>query len=66
MRRELFVQHCLRIFGEDKLIDLIEKNKSDLIKKYGNDVIADLEVFDILIKHFSITEFKKYTNKKSN
>ena len=66
MRRELFVQHCLRIFGEDKLIDLIEKKKSDLIEKYGEDVSADLEVFDILIKYFSITEFKKYTNKKSN
>ena len=64
MRRELFVQHCLRIFGEDKLIDLIEKSKSNLIKKYGNDVIADLEVFEILIKHFSITEFKRYINKK--
>ena len=64
MRRELFVQHCLRIFGEDKLIDLIEKNKSNLIEKYGEDIIADLEVFDILIKYFSITEFKRYTNKK--
>ena len=66
MRRELFVQHCLRIFGEEKLIDLIEKKKPDLIEKYGNGITADLEVFEILIKHFSITEFKKYINKKSN
>lgn len=64
MKRELFVQHCLRIFGEDKLIDLIEKKKSDLIEKYGKDIIADLEVFEILIKYFSINEFKKYLNKK--
>lgn len=64
IRRQLFVHHCLQIFGEEKLIDLIEKNKADLVKKYGQNIDLDLEVFDILIKHFSIDEFKKYTNKR--
>ena len=58
-RREIFVQHCLRIFGEEKLIDLIEKNKPNLIKKYGNTINEDIEVFEILIKHFSINDLKR-------
>lgn len=64
IKRQLFVHHCLRIFGEEKLIDLIEKNKAELVKKYGEKIDQDLEIFDILIKHFSIHEFKKYANKR--
>lgn len=65
IRRELFVHHCLQIFGEEKLIDMIDKKKSDLVKKYGNDIDTDLEVFNILIDYFQIDEFKKF-KKKSN
>ena len=58
-RRLLFVHHCLRIFGEEKLIDLIEKNKTNLIKKYGNTIEEDIEVFEILIKYFSMDDLKR-------
>ena len=67
IRRQLFVDHCLRIFGEKKLIDLIEKKKTDLIKKYGEEINLDLEVFNMLIDYFHIYEFKKFKKKiKSN
>ena len=58
-RRLIFLQHSLRIFGEEKLIDLIEKDKPNLIEKYGNTIQEDIEVFNILIKHFSIDDLKR-------
>ena len=64
IKRELFLQHCFRIFGESKLIDLVEKNKSSLIEKYGEEINHDLEIFEILIRYFEIYEFKKYLNRK--
>lgn len=64
IKRELFLQHCFRIFGEEKLIDLVEKKKSQLIEKYGKDIDSDLEIFEILIRYFEIYEFKKYLKRK--
>ena len=61
-KRKLFLQHCFRIFGEEKLVDLIRENKSNLVKKYGNTIQEDIEVFEILINYFEIHKFKKLKN----
>ena len=59
IRRQLFINHCVRIFGEEKLIDLVEKKRLDLIQKYGQNINIDIEIFNILIDYFRIYEFKK-------
>lgn len=64
-KRALFAHHCVRLFGEEKLIDFIEKTKPDLIEKYGETIHEDLEVFEILIKHFRMNDFKKRIKSKT-
>lgn len=59
IKRSLFIQYSLRVFGEEKFIDLIHKNREYLIKKYGKDIDIDIEVFDILSEYFSINNFKR-------
>lgn len=64
IRRVLFIHHCVRIFGEDKLIDMIEKKKDYLIEKYGEEINSDLELLKILVNYFSVSEFRKYIKNK--